>query len=247
MIISADLGSEMLRTAQMKFKNFFNTSILIFVCILFVLPMSLEGKQPKELAPGLEYMDPYTIKGPKSFLGGYPPITEGDAVNVIVEIPAGTNAKWEVTKPKGLLRWEEKNGKPRMVKYLGYPGNYGMVPRTLLPREEGGDGDPLDILVLGPALPRGTVVPVRIIGVLHLLDRGERDDKLIALPLDDPVMQAESLKKLDKQYPGVLSIIETWFVRYKGPGKMESGGYGNVKEAMEILYKAIQAFKRNHP
>jgi inorganic pyrophosphatase len=133
------------------------------------------------------------------------------------------------------------------VKYLSYPGNYGMVPRTLLPREEGGDGDPLDVIVLGPTIPRGTVVPVKIIGVLRLFDRGEQDDKLIALPQDDPVMQAESLKQLDEQYPGVLSIIETWFVRYKGAGEMESGGYGNAREAREILYKAIRAFKKNHP
>ena len=122
-----------------------------------------------------------------------------------------------------------------------------MVPRTLLPREEGGDGDPLDIIVLGPAIPRGVIVQVKIIGVLRLLDRGEQDDKLIALPLNNSVIQAESLKQLDEHYPGVLSIIETWFVGYKGSGKMKSGGYGNVKEASKILNKAIQAYKKNHP
>ena len=46
--------------------------------------------------------------------------------------------------------------KPREVKYLGYPGNYGMIPRTLLPKELGGDGDPLDVIVLGPAVERGS-------------------------------------------------------------------------------------------
>ena len=231
----------------MKYINLSSASILISVFILLFLPVPLEGKQPEGLAPGLKYLDPYTIKGPKSFLDGYPPFAGKDAVNVIVEIPTGTNAKWEVTKPEGLLHWKEKKGRPRMVEYLSYPGNYGMVPRTLLPKEEGGDGDPLDVLVLGPALARGTVVPVRVIGVLYLLDRGEQDDKLIALPQSDPVMQAESLKQLDEQYPGVLSIIETWFIRYKGPGKMKSGGYGNIKAAMEILHKAIRDFEREHP
>ena len=227
--------------------NFKNTFVWTFIGALFFLPVCSQGNSLEELAPGLKYVDPYTVKGPKSFLEGYPPTTEAGAVNVIVEIPAGTNAKWEVTKPEGLLRWEEKNSKPRIVKYLSYPGNYGMVPRTLLPQDAGGDGDPLDVLVLGPALPRGAMVPVRIIGVLHLLDRGERDDKLIALPLDDSAMPVDSLKALDDQFPGVLSIIETWFVNYKGPGKMKSGGYGNANEAREILSKAIRAFKQNHP
>jgi inorganic pyrophosphatase len=237
----------MFGASLMKPKFFFNPSSLVIFCTLLFLPVSSEGRQPDGLQTGLEYIDSYTIKGQKSFIDGYPPTTEAGGVNVVVEIPAGTNAKWEVTKPEGLLHWEEKNGKPRVVKYLSYPGNYGMVPRTLLPDEEGGDGDPLDVLVLGPTVPRGTVVPVKIIGVLRLFDRGEQDDKLIALPQNDPVMQADSLKQLDEQYPGVLTIIETWFIQYKGAGKMKSGGYRNVREAREILYKAIRAFKKNHP
>ena len=74
----------------------------------------------------------------------------------MIEIPTGTTAKWEVVKPSGELRWEFDQGRPRVVRYLGYPGNYGMIPRTLLPKEEGGDGDPLDVVVLGPAVPRGS-------------------------------------------------------------------------------------------
>ena len=54
--------------------------------------------------------------------------------------------------------WEFKDGKPRIVKYLGYPGNYGMVPKTLLPENLGGDGDPLDVIVLGPQVERGSVI-----------------------------------------------------------------------------------------
>ena len=72
----------------------------------------------------------------------------------IVEIPAGACEKWEV-KLDGVMRWDMKDGKPRHVKYLGYPCNYGMVPRTMLGKELGGDGDPLDVLMLGPAVPRG--------------------------------------------------------------------------------------------
>ena len=194
---------------------------------------------------GATYIDSYTLKGPQSFLDGYPAITAEGWVNVVIEIPAGTNAKWEVSKPDGLLRWEKKSGKPRLVKYLGYVGNYGMVPRTLLAKEDGGDGDPLDVLVLGPAVPRGSVIPVKIIGVLRLLDRGEQDDKLIAVPIHGATLTADSLKQLERDYPGILNIIEIWFTRYKGPGKMKSKGFGDSGEAQDILNRAVRTFKQN--
>ena len=205
------------------------------------------ASNPKTAPGGLTAINEMTLQGANSFLDGYSPLAAEGAVQVIIEIPTGTNAKWEVTKPDGLMRWKVKKGKPRVVHYLSYPGNYGMVPRTLLPEEEGGDGDPLDVLVLGPAVPRGSVMTVRLLGVLRLLDRGEQDDKLIALPVEGAVMQAGSLEELEQNYPGVRSIIETWFVRYKGPGKMESQGYGDAAEARAILERAIAAFQKDHP
>jgi inorganic pyrophosphatase len=119
----------------------------------------------------------------------FPPRTDAGLVNVVVEIPAGTNAKWEVVKESGRLEWEQRGGRPRVFDYLAYPGNYGMVPRTLLPKELGGDGDPLDVIVLGPALERGSVVAVRLIGILELLDGGEQDDKLIAVLPGAPLLE----------------------------------------------------------
>ena len=100
----------------------------------------LTGTQSAD-STGLRATDAYTLVGPHSFLDGYPSRSPQDGVNVVVEIPAGTNAKWEVDKTDGALRWEFRDGKPRVVDFLGYPGNYGMIPRTLLPKEEGGDGE----------------------------------------------------------------------------------------------------------
>ena len=66
----------------------------------------------------LRHMDGYTVVGGKSFLSGYEPITAEGDVNVVIEIPAGTTAKWEVQKPSGHLAWEFENNKPREVNYL---------------------------------------------------------------------------------------------------------------------------------
>ncbi|HPF15616.1 MAG: inorganic diphosphatase [Planctomycetes bacterium] len=186
--------------------------------------------------------DPLYHPNDRSFLDGYEPVLPSGEVQVVVEIPAGTTAKWEVTKPSGELRWEIKNGKPRIVAYLGYPGNYGMIPRTLLPKELGGDGDPLDVIVLGDSVPRGSVLPTHIIGVMRMLDGGEQDDKLIAVRSGTPFAEVRSLAQLRKEFAGVDVILEQWFSNYKGPGIVQVPGFAEATEANRILQESIKAF-----
>ena len=97
---------------------------------------SYKNKQGEKNVDLLQ-IDRYTIRGNNSYLTGYVPVNQSGDINVVVEIPTGSTEKWEVTKPDGELKWEFKDGKPRIVKYLGYPGNYGMIPQTLLPEDRG--------------------------------------------------------------------------------------------------------------
>jgi inorganic pyrophosphatase len=188
-------------------------------------------------------LDSFTIQGEKRYVDGYETLPINDLpeyVNVVVEIPTGSVEKWEVDKASGLLKWEMVDGKPRVVKYLGYPGNYGMIPGTLLPKEKGGDGDPLDVIVLGPPEERGAVIQAWVVGVLKLQDRGEQDDKLIAVKGHTQFDGIRELADLQAKFPGVLEIVETWFSNYKGPGKsdrdrIKSLGYGDKQEAIQIL------------
>jgi len=216
--------------------------LVLTLAITLVISYDVKG-QVGNIAPGLKATDRYTLVGEKNLLTGYQPKSPDGDINVVVEIPTGTVEKWEVTKPEGSLKWEFKKGKPRIVKYLGYPGNYGMIPRTLLPKELGGDGDPLDVIVLGPAVPRGSVVEAKLIGVLKLLDGGEQDDKLIAVLANTALYEAGNLKELKEKFGGVTTIVETWFINYKGPGELVSKGYGEVEEARKILDAAIKSFK----
>ena len=193
-------------------------------------------------ASGLTLVDPYTLSGKKHLVRDYPALDASGDINVVVEIPAGTNAKWEVDNTTGTLKWEFRKGKPRIVSYLAYPGNYGMIPGTLLPKEMGGDGDPLDVMVLGPALPRGSVVKARAIGILKMLDGGEQDDKIIAVIPGSDLGQVSSIDELGQMFKGVPGIIETWFSNYKGPGKMESKGFAGIDEARKIIQAAIKAY-----
>ena len=169
-------------------------------------------------------------------------------LNVVIEIPAGTSQKWEVDKISGQIEWEKRKGKYRVIDFLSYPGNYGFIPQTYQSIAMGGDGDPLDVLVLGESLPRGTVVEVRILGSLKLLDGGEIDDKYIAIPLNSTLF--EKVKDLDDaliKYPGSIEIVRTWFEGYKKPGKIQFMGYSARKRAMKNIHLShaewIKAFR----
>lgn len=206
---------------------------IIFAGILGVAITIFANAAPRQI-------DDYTIVGDRNYISGYDPLNADGTVNVVVEIPAGTNAKWEVDKNDGFLRWEFKHEKPRIVKYLPYPGNYGMIPGTSMGKKSGGDGDPVDVLILGSAHARGSVVPVKIIGMLKTTDKGELDHKLIGLDQRSVFESVNSIEDLVKKYPGVDVIIETWFNNYKGPGKITTQGYASPEEAMEIVRSSIQ-------
>ena len=79
--------------------------------------------------------------------------------------------KWEVSKSAtGALNRKFYMGKPRSINYKPYPLNYGIIPNTVLPLRVGGDGGPLDALVLGPSLTQGDVVKVKVLGVIRMKD-----------------------------------------------------------------------------
>ncbi len=165
-------------------------------------------------------------------------------IQAVIEIPAGTLDKFELNKNTHKIEHEHKDGKPRVVQYLAYPGNYGYIPNTRLSKENGGDGDPLDVLVLGAAVERNDTIPIQIIGALKLLDKGEQDDKLIAVSANTPFSEIQSLKQLEREFPGTKSIIEIWFSNYKG--KMKSQGFIGSKHAFTMLNLAQQDYKNSH-
>jgi len=97
--------------------------------------------------------------------------------NVVIEIPRGSRVKYELDKPSGMLRVDRV-----LYSSVIYPANYGFIPRSYCD-----DGDPLDVLVLGaePVVPL-TIMEARAIGVMHMLDQGQADDKVIAVHTNDP-------------------------------------------------------------
>ncbi|HLV25893.1 MAG TPA: inorganic diphosphatase [Gemmatimonadales bacterium] len=162
--------------------------------------------------------------------GLHPP----DSVTAVVEIPRGSRNKYELDKDSGMMRLDRV-----LYSAVHYPGDYGFIPRTLHE-----DNDPLDVLIRinEPTFP-GCQIEVRPVGVLKLLDLGEPDDKIIAVPIADPFHREYfDIADLPQHY---LSEIEHFFSIYKDlEGKrMTVLGWGKSDEAMQVINDSIARYE----
>lgn len=151
-------------------------------------------------------------------------------VEAIVEIPAGSQNKYELDKERGLLRLDRVLYSP-----VHYPADYGYIEGTL---EE--DGDPIDILILvsNPTLP-GCIVDARLIGVLEMADDKGVDNKLLGVASRDP--RYAHVTDLDGVPPHRLREIEHFFKTYKdleGKQTVINGWFG--REAALARLRAAQ-------
>ncbi len=184
-----------------------------------------------------------TVNNTSNFLHDIDPFTSDSLVNVVIEIPAGTRKKWEVNKVTGQIEWVQLTPDSfRIINYLPYPANYGFVPQTLLPKASGGDGDPVDVFILGTSIARENIVQVRIVGIIHMLDDNESDSKLLAVSTKEQGFDVNSYKALNKKYPGIIDIIKLWLQHYKGTGKVEILSVNDEKDAIRYLKTAINDY-----
>ena len=194
----------------------------------------------------IKYLNNYQLTGSGNFLHGYEALNEDGLYNAVIEIPAGTNDKWEVSKDGKMLEIELKNSQPRVINYLPYPTNYGFIPKTSLPIESGGDSDALDILVLSQKpLERGKVVKVKIIGMIKMKDKGLNDNKIISVLPNSKFSKIKSIKKLQLEYPGIMDILNIWFSNYKG-SKINIEGYGKKKEAKNLVKLSQNFYEKSN-
>jgi len=127
-----------------------------------------------------------------------------DSVNVIIEINKGSKNKYEIDKKTGLIALDR-------VMHTGqdYPFDYGFVPQSLWH-----DGDPLDVVLLTTySLYPGILVKVRPVAIMHMIDDGESDEKIIAVPIEDP--RFAGVKDLKDLNLHTLKEIEHFFLTYK--------------------------------
>ena len=163
-------------------------------------------------------------------------LTPGDVengiVNVVVEIPQGSNHKIEWNRELAVMQLDRVE--PAI---FSKPTNYGFIPQTL---DE--DGDELDALIItDQPLTTGIFMEAKVIGVLEFVDDDEVDDKVIVVPADDR-NTGDAINSLEDLPPQLLKQIEHHFNHYKDmkkPGSTVVKGFGDVERAKQIIRDSI--------
>lgn len=154
--------------------------------------------------------------------------------DVLIEIPKGSRNKYEYDFALHKIRFDRT-----LFSSMMYPGDYGFIPETLAL-----DKDPLDVLVLGTEpMFSNCVVEVKPIGVFHMTDEKGPDEKIICVPISDPIWN--KLNDISDMNPHQIQEIEHFFQVYKDleEKKVDVGGWGNAEEAYDLV---LQSFERYH-
>jgi inorganic pyrophosphatase len=160
-----------------------------------------------------------------------------DVVYAVVEIPRGHRNKYEYSKTLGVIQLSRVLFSP-----MHYPGDYGFIPQTC-----GDDGDPLDILVMTtePTFP-GCVIEARPIGVFHMLDNREGDDKILAVPAADPLFgDYDSIRDVPQHF---LAEVSHFFKTYKQLEgiHVQPVGWEDAAAARAIIEQARESYKKQY-
>jgi inorganic pyrophosphatase len=164
------------------------------------------------------------------------PAGSADEMNVIIEIPKFSKNKYEIDKETGLIALDRA-----MKTAQDYPFDYGFVPQTLFD-----DGDALDVVVLTTyPLHPGILVRVRPVAIMGMIDDGEQDDKVIAVPVDD--MRFDEVHDLEDLNKHFLKEMKHFFETYKTivDGKVEVTGFEGKEAAKEAFEKSIKMYQED--
>jgi inorganic pyrophosphatase len=157
-----------------------------------------------------------------------------DEINVIIEINKGSKNKYEVDKKTGLIALDRVSHTAQ-----DFPFDYGFVPQSLWH-----DNDPLDVVLLTtyPLLP-GILVKVRPVAIMNMIDSGEGDDKIIAVPVDDP--RWSDTKDLGDINKHTLKEIEHFYSTYKKLQNkvVEVTGFKGAAEAQAAFEEGLKLYK----
>lgn len=162
-----------------------------------------------------------------------------EAMNVIVEIPKNSHNKYEIDKATGLIKLDRAN-----YSAAAYPFDYGFVPKTLWD-----DGDALDVILLTTyPLDVGVLVAARPVGILHMTDSGEADEKIIAVPTEDKRWDdVQDIKDVNQhQLKEFVHFFETYKQLKGKPVEVKINGYEGAREATLAFERAQKLYQDAH-
>lgn len=158
---------------------------------------------------------------------------QADDFVAVVEISKGSKKKYELDKETGLIILDR-------ILYTSthYPANYGFIPRTY-----GDDKDPLDVLVLcSESIEPMSLVRCYPIGVMNMIDNGMGDEKIIAIPFNDPSYNI--YKNIKELPPHIFDEMKHFFSVYKELEHKQTAvnEFGGPEEAVGIINHCLKNY-----
>ena len=161
-------------------------------------------------------------------------------INCLVEIPKGSTNKYEYNHQAGYFHLDRV-----LYEAVFFPFEYGIIPQTWNEKDE----DPLDIFVLSSfsTFP-GCVISCRPIGLIRISDTGEQDDKIIAIPVNDPrFSQIKQLKDLPSHSKKEIENFWENYSELQPDKKIRVEGWSEKKAAHALIKKAAANYQKKFP
>lgn len=161
-----------------------------------------------------------------------------EIIYVVIEVPKGNRNKYEYSKTAGVIKLDRVLYSP-----LHYPGDYGFIPQTYFE-----DDDPMDVLVMmnAPTFP-GCVIEARPLGMFKMIDRGEPDYKVLAVPATDPNFEEyHDLDDLPQHFPKEVMHFFMVYKQLQG-AEVQNEGWVGVEGAKEAIRRSQRMYWEKFP
>jgi inorganic pyrophosphatase len=161
-----------------------------------------------------------------------------DSIYVVVEVPKGSRNKYEYSKSAGVIKLDRVLYSP-----LHYPGDYGFIPQSYW-----GDGDPLDVLVMmNEATFPGCVIEARPLGMFKMIDKGQQDYKVLAVPSTDPnFSEYRTLSDVSQHFPNEVAHFFMTYKHLEGVEVTNEGWVGR-EEASSAILESLRLYREKFP
>ncbi len=164
--------------------------------------------------------------------------TPPEIVYAVIEVPKGSRNKYEYSKKAGVIRLDRV-----LFSSLHYPGDYGFIPQSYW-----GDGDPMDILVMmNEPTFSGCVIEARPLGMFKMIDKGEEDFKILAVPATDPIFKDyRKLEDLPNHFPNEVAHFFMTYKQLEGV-EVENEGWVGIAETKTAIMESLELYRKTFP